>query len=51
MNLEKVVGLEKELEDGLYCPHCLPSCGDTIYSVSSDSLPLIITRRPYSNIL
>lgn len=46
-----VVGLEMEIQDGLFCPDCLPSCSDTIYTVSSEKLPLIPTKRPYKSIL
>lgn len=47
----KVVGLEMEIQDGLYCPDCLPSCSDTIYTVSVQSLPLIPTKRSYINLM
>lgn len=51
MDLKKVPGLEKETEDGLYCPLCLPSCSDSTYKVTSTSLPLIKAKRNYPNIL
>lgn len=51
MNLDKVSGLEREHEDGLYCPECLPSCSDTTYMVSSMRLPLIPTNRNYPTLM
>lgn len=27
-------GLEREMEDALYCPECLPSCVDTQYQMT-----------------
>lgn len=51
MDLQKVSGLDKEIEDGLYCPKCLPSCSDSTYKVTSTSLPLVKDRRNYANIL
>ncbi|XP_030370388.1 uncharacterized protein LOC115621009 [Scaptodrosophila lebanonensis] len=35
-----VPGLEREMEEALYCPQCLPSCNDVQYSVSLHSLPI-----------
>ncbi|TMW52462.1 hypothetical protein DOY81_002477, partial [Sarcophaga bullata] len=34
-----ILGLERELEEALYCPQCLPSCDDTQYDISMVSLP------------
>lgn len=33
-------GLEKDMEESLYCPECLPSCSTSRYSVKTSSLPL-----------
>ncbi|XP_061394786.1 sodium channel protein Nach-like [Musca vetustissima] len=33
-------GLEREMEDSLYCPYCLPTCSETQYSVTVMDLPL-----------
>lgn len=43
--LETVVGLEREMEEGLYCPECSPSCSKVGYSVKSNSLPLVQQSR------
>ncbi|XP_058812510.1 sodium channel protein Nach [Topomyia yanbarensis] len=40
-----IPGLEKEMEESLYCPECLPSCSDSKYQISATELPLIRTRR------
>lgn len=50
-----VVGLEKEMEESLYCPECLPSCSRISYSVQSTSLPLLRQNKnstifPYVNL-
>ncbi|XP_037943866.1 sodium channel protein Nach-like [Teleopsis dalmanni] len=34
-----IPGLEREAEDALYCPFCLPSCYDVQYKISLLSLP------------
>ncbi|XP_037807499.1 pickpocket protein 28-like [Lucilia sericata] len=34
-----ILGLEREVEEALYCPQCLPSCDDTQYDISMMSLP------------
>lgn len=36
----KISGLEREVEEGLYCPQCLPSCDDVQYDISMMSLPI-----------
>lgn len=41
----EVEGLEREMEESLYCPECIPSCSDVKYSVSISSLPLITQAR------
>lgn len=43
--IENIVGLEREMEEGLFCPECLPSCSKTTYSVKTTSLPLIQQSR------
>lgn len=43
--IEAIVGLEREMEEGLYCPECHPSCSKISYSVSQSSLPLIPQDR------
>ncbi|XP_043652138.1 pickpocket protein 19 [Drosophila teissieri] len=35
-----IVGLEREIEEALYCPQCLPSCRDVQYGVSMSALPI-----------
>ncbi|XP_026851125.1 sodium channel protein Nach [Drosophila persimilis] len=35
-----IFGLEREIEEALYCPHCLPSCNDVLYGVSLSALPI-----------
>ncbi|XP_044574246.1 sodium channel protein Nach [Drosophila ananassae] len=35
-----IQGLEREIEEALYCPQCLPSCNDVQYRVSMSSLPI-----------
>lgn len=37
---QDVEGLEREMEDALYCPECLPSCVDTQYQMSLMTLPM-----------
>lgn len=44
-NIVQIPGLEKEMEESLYCPECLPSCSDSKYQISATELPLIRTRR------
>lgn len=51
LTLDHVVGLELELEDGLYCPQCLPSCSDTAYKVTSQELPLVPTQRKHDTLM
>lgn len=42
-----VPGLEHEMEDALYCPHCLPSCSEIRYNVrGAGALSL---RNPFGN--
>ncbi|XP_023166385.2 sodium channel protein Nach [Drosophila hydei] len=36
----RIPGLERESEEALYCPQCLPSCNDVQYSVSLNELPI-----------
>lgn len=40
-------GLEKDMEESLYCPECLPACSTSRYSVKTSSLPLIYSS--YNN--
>ncbi|XP_016998945.2 sodium channel protein Nach [Drosophila takahashii] len=35
-----ILGLEREIEEALYCPQCLPSCSDVQYGVSMSALPI-----------
>ncbi|KAH8278519.1 hypothetical protein KR018_004355 [Drosophila ironensis] len=35
-----IAGLEREIEEALYCPQCLPSCNDVQYRVSMTALPI-----------
>ncbi|KAH8335649.1 hypothetical protein KR074_007695 [Drosophila pseudoananassae] len=35
-----IEGLEREVEEALYCPQCLPSCNDVQYRVSMSALPI-----------
>ncbi|XP_062126004.1 sodium channel protein Nach [Drosophila sulfurigaster albostrigata] len=37
---ERIYGLEREIEEALYCPHCLPSCNDVQYRISMSVLPI-----------
>uniref|UniRef100_A0A336KSU2 CSON015353 protein n=1 Tax=Culicoides sonorensis TaxID=179676 RepID=A0A336KSU2_CULSO len=46
-----VKGLEREREESLLCSECLPSCLDTKYVASSNSLPLSEINRKGSNIM
>ncbi|KAH8383589.1 hypothetical protein KR009_009458 [Drosophila setifemur] len=44
-----IPGLERETEEALYCPQCLPSCGDIQYRVSLSALPIdnyLATLKP-----
>ncbi|KAM7359471.1 sodium channel protein Nach-like [Cochliomyia hominivorax] len=34
-----ISGLEREVEEALYCPQCLPSCDDTQYDIFMITLP------------
>ncbi|XP_013101179.2 pickpocket protein 28 [Stomoxys calcitrans] len=36
----EIMGLEREHEEALFCPACLPSCDDIRYSISMMSLPV-----------
>ncbi|EDW16499.2 sodium channel protein Nach [Drosophila mojavensis] len=36
----RIPGLERESEEALFCPQCLPSCNDVQYSVSLNELPI-----------
>ncbi|XP_055585368.1 pickpocket protein 28 [Uranotaenia lowii] len=44
-DIVEIPGLEKEMEESLYCPECLPPCSDTKYQVTASELPLIKTHR------
>ncbi|KAH8381332.1 hypothetical protein KR093_002819 [Drosophila rubida] len=49
---ERIPGLEREVEEALYCPHCLPSCNDVQYRVSMSMLPIdsyLATLKPSEN--
>lgn len=46
-----VKGLEREREESLLCPDCLPSCFDEKYFASANSLPLRQTKRKGTNIM
>jgi len=35
-----ILGLEREIEEALYCPQCLPACSDVLYGVSMSALPI-----------
>ncbi|XP_016932138.4 sodium channel protein Nach [Drosophila suzukii] len=35
-----ILGLEREIEEALYCPQCLPACSDVQYGVSMSALPI-----------
>ncbi|TMW52447.1 hypothetical protein DOY81_002462, partial [Sarcophaga bullata] len=37
---QDIRGLEREMEDALYCPDCLPTCSETRYNVQVMGLPL-----------
>lgn len=41
----QIEGLEKEMEEALYCPECLPACDRTVYKVQTTSLPLLAQTR------
>ncbi|XP_055551572.1 pickpocket protein 28 [Wyeomyia smithii] len=43
--ISKIPGLEKEMEESLYCPDCLPACSGSKYQITSTALPLIKSRR------
>lgn len=36
----RFVGLEREAEEALYCPQCLPSCNDVQFRISTSLLPI-----------
>uniref|UniRef100_A0AAG5CT62 Pickpocket n=1 Tax=Anopheles atroparvus TaxID=41427 RepID=A0AAG5CT62_ANOAO len=44
-DIVRIPGLEKEMEESLYCPDCLPSCSDSKYQITASELPLIRTHR------
>uniref|UniRef100_A0A182MCM8 Uncharacterized protein n=1 Tax=Anopheles culicifacies TaxID=139723 RepID=A0A182MCM8_9DIPT len=44
-DIVQIPGLEKEMEESLYCPECLPSCSDSKYQITASELPLIRSRR------
>uniref|UniRef100_A0A182VZD6 Pickpocket n=1 Tax=Anopheles minimus TaxID=112268 RepID=A0A182VZD6_9DIPT len=44
-DIVRIPGLEKEMEESLYCPECLPSCSDSKYQITASELPLIRSRR------
>ncbi|XP_028897018.1 sodium channel protein Nach [Zeugodacus cucurbitae] len=37
-----IPGLEREMEDSLYCPQCLPLCSSARYDVYANALPLTL---------
>lgn len=43
--LEDIEGLEKDREESLYCPNCLPSCTYFDFQVSVSELPLVRSLR------
>lgn len=43
--IESIVGLEREMEEGLYCPECHPSCSSVTYGVKSTTLDLLAQDR------
>ncbi|EDV91046.1 sodium channel protein Nach [Drosophila grimshawi] len=48
----RMTGLEREIEEALYCPQCLPSCYDVQYRVSLSALPLdnfLASLKPEDN--
>ncbi|XP_058130348.1 pickpocket protein 28 [Anopheles ziemanni] len=44
-DIVRIPGLEKEMEESLYCPECLPPCSDSKYQITASELPLIRTHR------
>ncbi|KFB45449.1 AGAP001631-PA-like protein [Anopheles sinensis] len=44
-DIVRIPGLEKEMEESLYCPECLPPCSDSQYQITASELPLIRTHR------
>lgn len=46
-----IEGLEKEMEESLYCPECLPSCSRIAYSVQETTLPLIPQMKINASLL
>ncbi|XP_053667402.1 sodium channel protein Nach-like [Anopheles marshallii] len=44
-DIVRIPGLEKEMEESLYCPECLPSCSASKYQITASELPLIRSRR------
>ncbi|CAD6993458.1 unnamed protein product, partial [Ceratitis capitata] len=40
-----IPGLEREMEDSLYCPECLPVCTSVRYDVRSNALPLTLYNK------
>ncbi|XP_053669889.1 pickpocket protein 28-like [Anopheles nili] len=49
-NIVQIQGLEKEMEESLYCPECLPPCSESKYQVTASELPLIRSRRDGASI-
>uniref|UniRef100_A0A182SN75 Pickpocket n=1 Tax=Anopheles maculatus TaxID=74869 RepID=A0A182SN75_9DIPT len=44
-DIVQIPGLEKEMEESLYCPECLPSCSASKYQITASALPLIRSHR------
>ncbi|XP_049536943.1 pickpocket protein 28-like [Anopheles darlingi] len=44
-DIVQIPGLEKEMEESLLCPDCLPSCSDSKYQITASALPLIPSNR------
>uniref|UniRef100_A0A8W7PMB8 Uncharacterized protein n=1 Tax=Anopheles coluzzii TaxID=1518534 RepID=A0A8W7PMB8_ANOCL len=44
-DIVQIPGLEKEMEESLYCPECLPSCSASKYQITASNLPLVRSRR------
>lgn len=41
----QIPAVEKEMEESLYCPDCLPSCSDIKYQLSASEMPLPESTR------
>ncbi|XP_055645241.1 pickpocket protein 28-like [Toxorhynchites rutilus septentrionalis] len=39
-DIVQIPGVEKEMEESLYCPDCLPSCSDIKYQISASKMSL-----------